>query len=250
MLQLVVASHDGITSLITMIYIGITSPTSTSHVGDSSKTYASHVKDLLLASASHAGSMSPATASHAGIMSPTTASHVGGINMIAKNRRIGRKPKFLCILYKVYHLTRMCHATSMVQEAQSLSDSPSGSKSYLVSQHSNPSLVDTSFILMQYLVDTTLIFGCDSSLDHVVSHHVQPIVVSIQPSIKPTLLLGGDASFNHVLRISSFVPFEKGSIPLSLSTLPPSPRVVSFDWNDLVEPQIPSSTPFQIRVIL
>jgi hypothetical protein len=26
--------------------------------------------------------------------------------------------------------------------------------------------------------------------------------------------------------------------------------VVSFDWNDLVEPQIPFSTPFQIRGIL
>jgi hypothetical protein len=32
--------------------------------------------------------------------------------------------------------------------------------------------------------------------------------------------------------------------------LPPIPRVVSFDWNDIVEPQLPSSTPFQIRSIL
>jgi hypothetical protein len=30
--------------------------------------------------------------------------------------------------------------------------------------------------------------------------------------------------------------------------LPPSPRMVSFDWNDIVEPHLPSSTPFQIMV--
>jgi hypothetical protein len=35
---------------------------------------------------------------------------------------------------------------------------------------------------------------------------------------------------------------------LVLSTPPPSPRMVSFDWNDLFEPRLPSSTPFQIRV--
>jgi hypothetical protein len=31
------------------------------------------------------------------------------------------------------------------------------------------------------------------------------------------------------------VPSEKESIPLSLSTFPPSPRMVSFDWNDIVD---------------
>jgi hypothetical protein len=35
---------------------------------------------------------------------------------------------------------------------------------------------------------------------------------------------------------------------LILSTPPPSPRMVSFDWNDLVEPCLHSSKPFQIRV--
>jgi hypothetical protein len=184
---------------------------------------------------------------------------------------------------------------------------PSGSESSLVSQHSNPSLVDTMVMSMQYSADTTLLFWGDASLDLVVSHHVQPTVVSMQSStdttpifggdasldlvvshpiqpmveevvmsmqssvdptlllesdkskevtlsmqssVNPTLLLGGDASFDHVLSISSPVPSEQGSIPLSSSTLPPSPRVVSFDWNDLVEPQLPSSTPFQIRGIL
>jgi hypothetical protein len=33
-----------------------------------------------------------------------------------------------------------------------------------------------------------------------------------------------------------------------LSTPPPSPRRVSFDWNDLVDPLLPSYVPIQIRV--
>jgi hypothetical protein len=32
------------------------------------------------------------------------------------------------------------------------------------------------------------------------------------------------------------------------ATPPPSPRMVSFDWNDLAEPCLPSSAPLQIRV--
>jgi hypothetical protein len=35
---------------------------------------------------------------------------------------------------------------------------------------------------------------------------------------------------------------------LTSITPPPSPRTISFDWNDLVEPFLPSSAPFQIRV--
>jgi hypothetical protein len=172
---------------------------------------------------------------------------------------------------------------------------------------SKPSLFDTSIISMQDSIDTTLVFGGDASLDHVVSHHVQPTIVpmqssanithvlrsdasidhvvlhpfqpaveevvvsmqssvdttlllesdkskevtlSMQYSINPTLLLGGDASLDHVLSISIFVPPEQGGIPLSSSMLPPSPRAVSFDWNDLVDPRLPSSTPFHIWGIL
>jgi hypothetical protein len=100
------------------------------------------------------------------------------------------------------------------------------------------------------------------SLDLVVSHPIQPILeevvmpmkTSINPTLllnsdkskevalsmqflaNPTLLLGGDVSLDHVLIISSFVPYAQGSIPLSSSTLHPSPRVVSFDWNDLIYP--------------
>jgi hypothetical protein len=129
---------------------------------------------------------------------------------------------------------------------------------------------------MQSSIDTTLIFGGDASLDLVVSHPIQPMVGDVdvlmqsstnttlllesdkpmevtfpmQSSVNPTLLLKGDVSFDHVLRISSSVPASLGRIPLSSSMIPPSPRVVSFDWNDIIEPRIPSSTPFQIRDIL
>jgi hypothetical protein len=111
---------------------------------------------------------------------------------------------------------------------------------------------------------TPLLFlGGDSYLNHVVFHNIQPtieeVVMLMQYSVDPTLLLesgkskevtfpkkssvnttllfGGDAYFNHVLNIYSHVPYEQGSIPLSLSTLPPSPRMILFYWNDLVEPQ-------------
>jgi hypothetical protein len=160
----------------------------------------------------------------------------------------------------------------VVQEKQSLSDIPSGSKSYLVSQHSNPSLVDTGIMpiqyssntnpifvseasldhvvshlvqpavaLMQSSTDTTPVFGGDASLDHVLSHPIEPmveeVVMSMKSSIDPTLLLEsgkskevkflmqslvnitlllkGDVSFDHILRISILVPSEQGSIPLS-----------------------------------
>jgi hypothetical protein len=163
---------------------------------------------------------------------------------------------------------------------------PLGYDSSLVSQHSIPSLVDTTVMLMQSSADTPLFLGGDAVLDLFVSHPIQSVVVSMQSLtvtnlilgcdaslylivfhpiqltveevvvpmkssidttlllesdkskevappmqslVSPTLLLEGDASFDHVLSISSPIPSEQGSIPLSSSTLPPSPRVVSFD---------------------
>ena len=64
----------------------------------------------------------------------------------------------------------------------------------------------------------------------------------------PSLLLGSDVSTNYVFSISSSVLSEQGGIPLTSITPPPNPRMVSFDWNDLVEPFLPSVAPFQIRV--
>jgi hypothetical protein len=64
----------------------------------------------------------------------------------------------------------------------------------------------------------------------------------------PTLLLGSDVSTDYVFSISGSILSEEGGILLVPRTPPPSPRMVSFDWNDLVEPRLPSSAPFQIRV--
>jgi hypothetical protein len=74
------------------------------------------------------------------------------------------------------------------------------------------------------------------------------VVMPMQYLVDPTLLMGSDVSTDYVFSISSSVLSEQGGIPLTSSTPPPSPRMVSFDWNDLVEPLLPSSAPFQIRV--
>jgi hypothetical protein len=60
--------------------------------------------------------------------------------------------------------------------------------------------------------------------------------------------LESDVSTKHVFFTSSLEPSKQGGIPLTSSMLPPSSRSVSFDWNGLVEPFLPSYTPFQIRV--
>jgi hypothetical protein len=72
----------------------------------------------------------------------------------------------------------------------------------------------------------------------------------MQSLADPTLLSGSDVSFDYVFNISSSIPFEQGGIPLSLSMPPPSPRMVYFYWNDLVDPHFPSSAPFQITVLV
>jgi hypothetical protein len=97
-------------------------------------------------------------------------------------------------------------------------------------------------MLMQSSADTTPIFGVDTSLDLVVLHPIQlmveEVVASMQFSVDPALLVLVLYLLYHVLRISISVPSAQGSIPLSLSTIPPIPRVVSFDWNDLVNVRI------------
>jgi hypothetical protein len=201
-------------------------------------------------------------------MSLATASHAGGIHTIEKRRCVRRKPKFLCRICKGDHLTCLCPATVVLQEAWFFPGGPLGSESSLDSQ---PSLVDTTVIpmpssantplplgadasldlvvshpvqlavmSMQSLIDATPIFGGDASLDLVVSHPIQltveEVVVLMQYSVDPTLLLEsekpkevtlsmqyftnptlileGDVSFDHVLSISSSVPYSLQSIPL------------------------------------
>jgi hypothetical protein len=156
----------------------------------------------------------------------------------------------------------------MVQRVWYLYEVPSSSKSSSISQQYIQSLVD-EVVLKQYFSDTTLTLGDEASLYHFVSHPFQPmveeVVSSMQSSANPTSLLGSDESikvvspmqyladttlisrsdvgFKYVFIISSSVPSEQGENPFSSSTLPPSARMVSFDWNDLVEPCLPSYAP-------
>jgi hypothetical protein len=73
------------------------------------------------------------------------------------------------------------------------------------------------------------------------------VVTPMQYLDEPTLMMGSDVSIDYVFSISSSVLSKQGGISLTSSTPPPSPRMVSFDWNDLVEPCLPSYAPFQIR---
>jgi hypothetical protein len=86
----------------------------------------------------------------------------------------------------------------VVQEVWSLSEGPFSFESSSVSQHSIQSLVDKAVVLMQSSVDTTLFFGGDVYLDHVVLHIIQlvveELVASMQYLLDPTLLLKGDKS--------------------------------------------------------
>jgi hypothetical protein len=157
-----------------------------------------------------------------------------------------------------------------------LFEGPSSSKSSSVSQQYNISLVDEVIMSIPYSVDTGLVLGGDVSLEHFVSHPLQPmveeVVMSMQYSADPTLLLESDESskvvkpmkysvdptllsrsdayFDYIFIISSSVPSEQGGIPISSSMLPPSLRMVSSDWNNIVEPRFPSSAPFQIMVLV
>jgi hypothetical protein len=172
------------TSPFTACHTGIISPTYASHVGGSSPTSTSHVGDSLLSSASHVGAMSPAIVSHS-----------RGIHMIENPRCVRRKLKFLCRICERDHLSHFFPTTTVVPEMWSLPGGPLGSESSLVSQ---PSLVDTVVMTMQYSVETPLSLRVDASLDLVISHHVQPAVVSMQYLTKTTPIFGGDASLDLV----------------------------------------------------
>jgi hypothetical protein len=198
-LQPAAASHAGGTFLVTTSHTAHPSPTSASHVGDPSPTSTSHVGDMIIASASHAGSMSPATTSHAGSMSPTTASHVGGIHMIENPRCLICKPRFLCRICEGSHLTHLCPITAGIPETWGSPKGPSSSEASMVSQHSVPSLVDTTVMPMQSSADTPFPLGVYVSFDLFISHPIQHVVMSMQSSIDTSPMFRGDAYLDLVV---------------------------------------------------
>jgi hypothetical protein len=155
----------------------------------------------------------------------------------------------------------------------SLSASSSDCESSKFSSQPIQPLVNEVVMSMQSSTNPTLFWGGDAPSDHVVSEPIQlvveevvvrmqsladptllesaesmKVVTPMQSSVDPTLLLRIHVSTDYVFSISSSILSEQGGIPLTSSTPPPSPMMVSFDWNDLVEPHLPSYTPFQIRV--
>jgi hypothetical protein len=112
------------------------------------------------------------------------------------------------------------------------------------------SLVDPTRIL-ESVESTKVVTPMKSSNDPTLlleSVDSTKVVTPTQCFVDPTLLLGSDVSTEYFFSISILVLSEQGKIPLTSSTTPPSPRMVSFDWNDLVGHRLPSSAPFQIRV--
>jgi hypothetical protein len=112
------------------------------------------------------------------------------------------------------------------------------------------SSVDTT-LLLESVESTKVVTLMQSSVDPTLlleSVESTKVVTLMQYLADPTLLMESDVSTDYVFSISSSVLSEQGGILLTSSTYPPSPRMVSFYWNDLVEPHLPSSAPFQIRV--
>jgi hypothetical protein len=129
---------------------------------------------------------------------------------------------------------------------------------------------------MQSSTDNTPIFWGDTLLELVVSHPIQPmveeVVVSMQYSIDPTLLLESDKSKEavapmqflvdlallvlvlylqcHVLSCSITSPSKQERVLLFPISLPPSLDEVPFDWDDLMGHPIPPYMSFPLRDII
>jgi hypothetical protein len=228
-------------SPVTSIHTRDPSQTTTSHVGDWSTTSVIHVEDPQPIIASHAGGITLVTTSHTDVTSPTSIHHVGdeslasashaesmslaivndagGMHTIEKPRRLRRKPKFLCRTCEGNHLTRLCPATTRILEACFSPKVPLGSEAFVVSPHPISTLIDIEVMPMKSSPDHTPIVKGDVSPISVIVHPLQPmveeLVIPVQPLVNPTLLLEGDASFNHVVSISDTTPFEKERVLLS-----------------------------------
>jgi len=88
----------------------------------------------------------------------------------------------------------------------------------------------------------------------VITHPFQPkideVFVPVKSLVNPTLLVEGDASFNHVVNIPDPTPSEQERFLLSLISLPPSIKEIHFDWDGLVRYPMPLLMSFQIRAII
>ena len=111
---------------------------------------------------------------------------------------------------------------------------------------------------ISYLVDPTLLSESAPHVIELMPSLVNPTlpsesdfdeaVESILVSINPTLPSESEVSTSHIFFTASSELTEQGGTELVLDQPPPSSRIASFDWDILVEPLLPSHTPFQIKV--
>jgi hypothetical protein len=202
----------------------------------------------------HVGYDSPTSTSHVESMSPTIVNNVGDIHNIEKPRHVRCKPKFLCKTCEGNHLTHLYLAIVEIPEVWFSIRGPSVSEASMVSPHPVSPLIDMKIMPMQSYPNNTPIFEGDAYLDvfsmHPIQSRVEEVVTPVQSLVNPTLLLEGDASFNHVVSIFYTIPSEQERVLLSLSTLPPSPEEVPFDWDGLVGYRMPPTIPFQVTDII
>jgi hypothetical protein len=88
---------------------------------------------------------------------------------------------------------------------------------------------------MQYSTDTSPMFGGDVSLDLVVSHLVQPMVVSMQSSTNNTPVFGGDAPLDLVVPYP-FQPMVEEVVVLMQSSIDPTLLLESDKSKEAVAP--------------
>jgi hypothetical protein len=85
---------------------------------------------------------------------------------------------------------------------------------------------------------------------HPLQPRVEEVVVLVQSLLNPTLYLEDDAPFNHIVNIPDNTPSEHERVFLSLSSLPPCPEEVPFDWDGLLGYPMPPPMSFPIRDII
>ena len=128
----------------------------------------------------------------------------------------------------------------------------------IVFQHPTQPLVDQAVEPFLDLVDYTLLPESDPDVIEPMSSLVNPTlptesdfdeaVESISVLINPTLPLESEVSASHIFFTASSELTEQGGTELASDQTPPSSQIVSFGWDSLVDPRLPSNAPFQIKV--
>jgi hypothetical protein len=198
-------------------------------------TSASHVEDQHPASASYAGGTHPPSASHAGGKSPVTASHTGNRSVASASHVIDPSLTSASHVGDVQPTTAShVGGINSVEKPRWIGRKPKFPCKICKGDHLTHLCPGIPEVQRLWSLSAS---SSDSESFEVSSQSIQPLVEKVV-----------DVSIDYVFSIFGSVFSEQGDILLAPSTPPPSPRMVSFDWNDLVEPHLPSSSPFQIRV--